>query len=295
MTGARDWNFLKNLAILALLSALSFAGPAYSFDAKYPSPPPNRPGRALSSGKTLPRPPGPRPQPPYRFVPPRIARKYGLQPYDPEDPKQRFPEPPRDSPRARSDKNTVRAAYTTSKTNPSYGPPPYPPSDDSDLDYPEDHRWLEQVPGHKLPKPPKYSQARHPRLQKAHVPGEQPLARSAKSRHPAQPLASIQGHHESSPSDLKEGVSVSPETHPMREEKGLLRIPSAKRLEKHFENSKPRHHRHEEKGGRRRPQCGSHQRPSTPAFHGSSAQRPKKPPRYSDARHPRVKKASAYK
>ncbi|KAL1485013.1 hypothetical protein MTO96_032232 [Rhipicephalus appendiculatus] len=117
----------------------------------------------------------------------------------------------------------------------------------------------------------------------------------SESRHPAQPLASIQGHHESSPSDLKEGVSVSPETHPMREEKGLLRIPSAKRLEKHFENSKPRHHRHEEKGGRRRPQCGSHQRPSTPAFHGSSAQRPKKPPRYSDARHPRVKKASAYK
>uniref|UniRef100_A0A131YHY5 Uncharacterized protein n=1 Tax=Rhipicephalus appendiculatus TaxID=34631 RepID=A0A131YHY5_RHIAP len=191
MTGARDWNFMKNLAILALLSALSFAGPAYSFDAKYPSPPPNRPGRALSSGKTLPRPPGPRPQPPYRFVPPRIARKYGLQPFDPENPRQRFPALP-ETHHGHGAIGILPAPPARHPRPPIVRPPPYPARDDYDNDYAEEYRWfrihdkfylgrLEQVPELKLPKPPKYSQARHPRLQKAHVPGEQPLATSATS------------------------------------------------------------------------------------------------------------------
>ncbi|XP_037512183.1 uncharacterized protein LOC119388883 [Rhipicephalus sanguineus] len=179
MTGARHWNFMKNVAILALLSSLNCGGPAHSFDAKQPRPPANRPGRALAIGNSSPRAHGPRPRQhaPYRFVPPRIARLQRQRAPNPHNPRQVLPTPA-EIHNERGARGILPAPPVLRRGHPFVKPTPHRSYDEYDHDYEEG--WLrihnkfylgrlEEPPEPKLPKPPKYSQARHPRLQKALV------------------------------------------------------------------------------------------------------------------------------
>ncbi|XP_075746252.1 uncharacterized protein LOC119159967 isoform X3 [Rhipicephalus microplus] len=106
-------------------------------------------------------------------------------PFDPENPRQHFPGFP-EPPRGHGGKDRVPTPPIRILKQPT----PIPSHDDNSpgsSDSPDDKEWsrthdklylgrLDNAPAPKLPKPPKYSQARHPRVQKAQFLGEQPLA-----------------------------------------------------------------------------------------------------------------------
>ncbi|XP_075746251.1 uncharacterized protein LOC119159967 isoform X2 [Rhipicephalus microplus] len=162
MATSRQWISMKNLALFALLTALSCCDPAPPFDEGLPGHARHRQGQALPSGSNPPRQRTPRLPAPYKFVPPRIARRKGMLPFDPENPRQHFPGFP-EPPRGHGGKDRV----------------PTPPIRILKWSRTHDKLYLgrlDNAPAPKLPKPPKYSQARHPRVQKAQFLGEQPLA-----------------------------------------------------------------------------------------------------------------------
>ncbi|XP_075744530.1 uncharacterized protein LOC119159969 [Rhipicephalus microplus] len=194
MTTSWQWISMKNLALFALLTTLSVCDPAPPFDEVPPGHARHRQGQTSPGSRIPPRPRIPRLQAPYIFVPPRIARKQGILPFDPENPRQRFPGFP-EPPRGNEGKGLLPTPPQRFQKRPSVRPAPIPSHDDNSPaspDSPGAKEWsrthdkfylgrLDKAPAPKLPKPPKYSQARHPRVQKARFLGEQPLATFATS------------------------------------------------------------------------------------------------------------------